>query len=297
MASDELKQLIALKRADPYDPSQSIASLRGDGVGGGGIPRPDTAITPCDADGVYGEWIVHGTPATESVFMFLHGGGYYRSSAKASRRVASDLSAACGCRCFTVDYRLAPEHPFPAAIDDAYTAYQWLLKQGVSAKQIVVGGSSAGGGLTAALLAKLKLADESQPLAAVLLSPWTDLTQSAETFGTNAESDPTISKVYLDRMAAQYLNGADPVEPLASPVFSDLEGLPPMLVQVGISETMFGDSLAYVGNARQAGVQIELDAYEDVIHGWHNSAHVIPEMPEALDAIERIGKFFKTHAV
>ena len=296
MASEQLKTLIAQKRANPYDPNQSIASLRGTGPDGGSIPRPDTKVVPCDADGVYGEWVTHGTPTTESVFVFLHGGGYYRSSAKASRMVASNLSAACGCRCLTVDYRLAPEHPFPAAVDDAYAVFNWLLSQGIAAEQIIVGGSSAGGGLTAALLAKLKIEGESQPGAAVLLSPWTDLTQSANTFVTNADSDPTISKVYLDRMAAQYLKGSDRTDPLASPVFSDMEGLPPMLVQGGKSETMFGDALAYVDKARQAGVQVEFDPYDDVIHGWHNSAHVVPNMPEAVAAIAVIGKFFKSHS-
>lgn len=294
MPSDQLKTLIVLRRANPYRPSQSIESLRGKGRDGGSVPRPDTTIEVCDADGVYGEWVVCGTSSTESVFMFLHGGGYYRSSGIASRRIASDLSAACGCRCFTVEYRLAPEHPFPAAVDDAYTAFRWLLKQGIPAEQIVVGGSSAGGGLTAALLAKLKLEGESQPAAAVLLSPWTDLTQSAETFVSNAASDPTISKAYLDRMAGLYLNGTDPTDPLASPVFSDLEGLPPLLVQVGKSETMYGDALAYVNKARQSGVSVEFEGYDDVPHGWHNSAHVIPDIPEALAAIERIGQFVKS---
>jgi epsilon-lactone hydrolase len=294
MPSEPLKALIALRRANAYNPSQSIEELRGDGPDGGSIPRPGTAIEVCDADGVYGEWVVCGTPSTESIFIFLHGGGYYRSSAIASRRIASDLSVACGCRCFTVEYRLAPEHPFPAAVDDAYTAFRWLLKQGITAEQIVVGGSSAGGGLTAALLAKLKLEGESQPAAAVLLSPWTDLTQRAETFVTNADSDPTISKEYLDRMAGLYLNGVDPKDPLASPVFSNLEGLPPLLVQVGKSETMYGDALAYVNKARQGGVSVEFEAYDDVPHGWHNSAHVVPDIPEALAAIERIGQFVKS---
>jgi epsilon-lactone hydrolase len=189
---------------------------------------------------------------------------------------------------------LAPEFPFPAAVDDAYKAYRWLLKQGIQQKQIVVGGSSAGGGLAAALLAKLKIKGESQPAAAVLLSPLTDLMQSAETSVSNADSDPTISKVYLDRMAGLYLNGADPRDPLASPVFSDLTGLPPMLVQVGTSETMLGDAQANVDKARQQGVQIQFDTFDDVPHGWHNSAHVIPDIPEALAAIEIIGTYFKS---
>lgn len=295
MASDELKALIALKRAKPYDPNQSIETLRGPGPDGGKIPREGTDVIPVDAEGVYCEWVTFDKPTNEAVFLFLHGGAYFRSSAVATRLLASNLSAACGCRCLTVDYRLAPENKFPAAVDDAYTAYRWLLDQGIAAKNIVVGGSSAGGGLAAALLNKLKTSSAPLPAAAVLLSPWTDLTQSADTFNTNAHSDPAISKVYLNRASAQYLGDTDPKHPLASPVFADLKGLPPMLVQVGKSETMFGDSLAYIYKAQQSGIEIEMDAYDDVIHGWHNSVHVVPKIPETLAAFQKIGEFFKTH--
>lgn len=297
MASEPLKALIALRRANPYHPSQSIESLRGSGPDGGSVPLPDTAIEICDAEGVSCEWIACGTPTSDSIFMFLHGGGYYRGSAIASRRIASQLSSACGCRCLTVDYRLAPEHPFPAAIDDAYSTFNWLLRHGYKAHQIIVGGSSAGGGLAAALLMKLKLMNEDQPAAAILLSPWTDLTQSAETFVTNAASDPSISKVYLDRMAGLYLNGTDPKTPLASPIFSNFEGLPPILVQVGKLETLYGDARDYANKAHMAGVNIELESYNDVPHGWQNSDHVIPGIPETLAAIKRIESFFKQHCV
>lgn len=295
MASDELKALIDLRWANPYNPSQSIDSLRGKGPDGGRVPKPNTDVQSCDMDGVYGEWVVNGTPQNEGVFLFFHGGGYYRGSAEASRRIGSNLSASCGCRCLTVDYRLAPENPFPAAVEDAYSAYQWTLKQGTPSHQIIVGGSSAGGGLAAALLAKLKMEGEGQPAAAVLLSPWTDLTQSAATFASNQDSDPSISKIYLDRMAGLYLNGVDPKDPLASPLFSDLEGLPPILVQVGKPETMLGDAEAFANKARHCGVPVDFQAYDDVPHGWHNSDHVVPGIPEALDAFDKIGHFFKTH--
>ncbi len=296
MASDELKRLIALKRAKPYEPNQSIASLRGSGPDGGKVPRHGTTVAPCDADGVYCEWVVCGQPTSETVFIFFHGGGYYRSSAVATRRLASDLSAACGCRCLTVDYRLAPENKFPSAVDDAYTVFHWVSKQGINAGKIVVGGSSAGGGLTAALLNKLKREDDPLPVAAVLLSPWTDLTQSADSYVTNGDPDPAISKGYLNRAAAAYLGDADPLDPLASPVNADLRGLPPLLVQVGKSETMYGDAETYVQKAEQAGVDVTFQPYDDVIHGWHNSAHVVPNIPETLHAIERIGRFFRAQS-
>ena len=136
---------------------------------------------------------------------------------------------------------------------------------------------------------------EGQPAAAVLLSPWTDLSQSAATFESNQDSDPSISKIYLDRMAGLYLNGVDPKDPLASPVYSDLEGLPPILVQVGKLETMFGDAEAFANKARHCGVQVDFQAYDDVPHAWHNSDHVVSRIPEALDAFNKIGHFFTIH--
>ncbi len=293
MASDALRKLIELKRSNPYDPKKTIQALREVGADAGSEPREGTEVASVDAKGVPAEWVVNGVPDTDTVFMFLHGGGYYRGSAQASRRIASDLSAACHCKCITVDYRLAPEHPFPAALDDAFNVYCWLESNGIPASRIVVGGSSAGGGLSAALLARLKRESRVQPAAAILLSPWTDLTQSAETFASNAASDPAISKAYLDRMALAYLDGVSPTDPRASPVYSDLSGLPPLLVQVGNSETMYGDALAFVAKARSAGVEVALEEYDDVIHGWHNSAHTIPNIPETLRAFEQIGDFFK----
>ena len=295
MASQKLQQLIALKRAHPYDPAQSIAVLRGSGPDGGRIPRTNTTVTPADADGVYGEWVSYQKPTRRFVFMFLHGGAYFRSSATATRLLASNLSAHCDCRCFTVDYRLAPENPFPAAVDDAHTTYRWLQHQGIPAQEIIIGGSSAGGGLAAALLNRLQRASEPLPAAAVLLSPWTDLTQSATTLVTNAETDPVISKNYLDRAAAGYLGGADPTDPLASPVFGNLAGLPPLLIQVGKPETMYGDAWAYAQKAKTAGVDITFEAYDDVIHGWHNSAHLVPDIPETQTALQQIGAFTRRH--
>ena len=293
--SEQLKALLAIRWANKPDPTRPVEILRGAELDPGSVPRLGTTYEVLDADGVYCEWVTWETSTTDSIFVYLHGGGYYRSSGPESRMAASNLSKACGCRCLTVDYRLAPENKFPAAIDDAYIAYQWLIKQGISPKQIVVGGSSAGGGLTAALLAKLKQNDEEQPAAAVLLSPWTDLTQSAETFVSNADIDPTISKLYLDLAAERYLNGADPKHPLASPVYSDLEGLPPLLIQVGNEETMYGDAVAYADKARMAGVPVEFKGFDHVPHAWHNSEQLVSGIPEVWAAIDQIGRFFKAH--
>lgn len=294
MPSEELKKLLEIRWANRPDPLAPIEDLRGHEIDPGAVPRPGTTYEYCDADGVYCEWVKWREPTTNGVFIYLHGGGYYRSSAPESRMAASNLSKVCGCRCLTVDYRLAPENKFPAALDDAYTAYHWLLKSGVSPNEIVVGGSSAGGGLTAALLARLKLENESLPAAAVLLSPWTDLTQRASSYTTNAELDPSISKTYLDLAAERYLAGTDPTHPLASPVFSDLSGLPPMLVQVGNEETMFGDAEAYANKAHESGVEVDFEIFDDVPHAWHNSEQVVAGIPEVWRALDRIGEFFRS---
>ena len=176
---------------------------------------------------------------------FIHGGGYYRGNVSSTRSAAAEMGRACRARALSIGYRKAPEHPFPAAIDDVLAGYQGLLATGVSSSQVVVGGISAGGGLTAALLLALKRDGGAMPAGAVPISPWLDLTQTAETYTSKADADPSISKDYLDRMAGYYLGGADARTPLASPLFGDLTDLPPQLVQVGAAETLMDDSVAY----------------------------------------------------
>ena len=288
--SPALEKILAAKRANPYSDEKSIDELRTEHrAGGAAVPLPEgTTWEAVDAGGVPAEWIACGSPTSGKVFLFIHGGGYYRGSAAATRSTAARISAVSGMRCLSIDYRLAPENTFPAAIDDTYTAYKWLLKQGVTPADIVVGGISAGGGLTLALLLKLKETRESQPAGAVPMSAWTDLTQSGDTMHTNAESDPVICKAYLDRMAGLYLGGTDAKVPLASPLFGDLTGLPPLLVQIGTAESMLDDSRRFAERARDAGVDVEYEPWEDMFHGWHGSAHVLEE---AQQAIESIGRF------
>ena len=282
-----LKNIIDAKRKNPYTINKTINQLREETATAGAlIPLPDnTKFERIQAGNVYAEWITCGEVDTEKIFMFIHGGGYYRGSIAATRATVARISAEVKVRCLSIEYRLAPEHPFPAAIDDTYTAYNWLIKEGLKPKNIIVSGQSAGGGLCLALLLKIKQNRQFQPKGVVALSPWTDLSQSGKTMITNAKIDPVISKEYLDRMANLYLSKTPNITPLASPLYGDLSGLPPMLVQVGSAETMLDDSKRFVEKAKKAKVDVKIEIWEDMFHGWHGSAHILKEAEEAIKSI------------
>jgi monoterpene epsilon-lactone hydrolase len=285
-----LEEILALKRAHPYRPEQSIDELRAEHLSSGtSVPLPDgTSFESVDANGVPAEWVQVGQVENDRWFLFIHGGGYYRGSAAATRATAARISAVCGARVVSIDYRLAPEHPYPAAIDDTYTAYHWLLGAGADPQRTLVGGVSAGGGLTLGLLLRLRDAGEPLPAGAVAMSPWTDLTQSGQSFESNSIRDPIISKRYLDRMSALYLAQASASTPYASPLYGDLSGLPSLLVQVGSDETLRDDSEAFARKATDSGVDVSFEVWPKMFHGWHGSAHVLDD---AQRAIESIGSF------
>ena len=255
------------------------------------MPLPDGASHQVvDAGGVPSEWVDVPESRADRVFLFIHGGGYYRGSARSTRSVCAWIAGATGSRVLSIDYRLAPEYPFPAAIEDTHATYRWLQAEGIAAERIVVGGISAGGGLTLALLLAVRDAQEPLPAGAVPMSAWTDLAQTGETFITKAAVDPGISKEYLDRFAGLYLDGTDPRTPLASPLYGKLQGLPPILMQVGSAETMLDDSLAFAERAREAGVEVTLEEWPDMFHGWQSQAY---QLAEAREAVARIGDFYR----
>lgn len=260
----------------------------------GSLPiAPDVTITPVDARGVEGEWVVSDQADAGRVVLYLHGGGYVICSVRTHRELACRLSRSASARLFLPEYRLAPEHPHPAAVDDALTAYRWLLEdEGVDPARLVVAGDSAGGGLTVATLVAARDAGLPMPAAAVCLSPWVDLEGIGDSMTTKAALDPMISAEGLKRGADMYLNGQDARTPLAAPLYADLTGLPPLLIQVGTAETLLDDSVRLAERARAAGVDVELEEWEDMIHVFQAFAGLLPEGQQAID---RVGEFVRSH--
>lgn len=245
-------------------------------------PALDITIEASTAQGIPVEWSYAPGSDPSRVLFFLHGGGYCSGSIKSHRGMAAEAGRAAGARTLAVEYRLAPENPYPAALEDAAAAYAWLIDQGVAPQHVALGGDSAGGGLSLALLLHLRAAGQPLPGCAWLVSPWVDLTMAGESLSTKAEVDPLISKPYLEELASAYLAGADPKDPLVSPLFADLSGLPPLLIQVGSAETLLDDSVRIARRAGSADVQATLEIWPYMIHAWHIWAPVLAEGRSAL---------------
>ncbi len=242
------------------------------------------------ANGVPVEWITTPDSQTQRVVFYIHGGSFVSGSINSHRSLAADIAHAARARSLIIDYRLAPEHPFPAVLEDAVAAYQWLIANHTAPQHITITGDSAGGGLTIALLVKLRDLGQPMPAAAVCLSPMTDHTYSGDTWGTNARTDIVIYPKKEREFTRMYLGGADPHEPLVSPHFAELKGLPPLLIQVGSHEVLLSDSRRLAEKARSVGVDVTLDEWEEMQHVWQFAASFIPESRKA---IARIGEFIQ----
>ena len=223
---------------------------------------------------------------------YLHGGGYMMGSIVSHRELASRLARAAKSRVLLIDYRLAPENPFPAAVEDAVTGYRWLLSGGIKPEHIGTAGESAGGGLTTATLVTLRDNGEPLPAAAVCMSPWVDMESNGESMVTRADADPLIDREALLGMARAYLGDREPRMPLASPIYADLTGLPPMLIQVGTSEVLYDDATRLADKAKADGVPVIFEPWEEMVHMWHSFAAMLPEGQQA---INRIGEFVIEH--
>ncbi len=240
--------------------------------------KTDRAESP-----VQGEWISpRNGPKNDLVIYYLHGGGYISGSAKSCRPITATLARQLKARVFGLDYRLAPEHRFPAGLDDAVAGYHRLLSSGIDAQSIAVVGDSAGGGMTLALALRIRDAGEPLPRCLVCLSPWTDMTGTSGSLVANSDSDSMFVGEDIPRYANAYLDDHSRQDPLASPLFADLSGLPPVLIQVGRDEVLLNDARDLHAKVLEAGGASQLHIYEGVPHGWHYGAPFVPETREAL---------------
>jgi epsilon-lactone hydrolase len=246
-------------------------------------------VEPVQIEGIYAEWIFNNQSVEGKVILYLHGGGYGYCSADTHRSLAASIMNESGVRVLLPEYRLAPEHPFPAAIEDTITIYRWLLTQGYDSSNIIFAGDSAGGGLSVA--ATLVLRDQYEPLPAALvcLSPWVDLTSSGESYRKNSEKDPYLRNDLVRKTAQHYAGGESFDNHLISPVFADLCGLPQMFIQVGSIEILLSDAQLLTAKARQAGVEVQLKIWKGMWHVWQIS----DRLTEAKQAVKEIGNFIQ----
>jgi acetyl esterase/lipase len=294
MASQQLETVIQTLRSMLENQPASIEEFRTtfENMASSMRVAEDVRCEPVNAGGVPAEWIVAPGAADDRVVLYLHGGGYVIGSVNTHRDMISRLSRAAGARALALNYRLAPENPFPAAVEDSAAAYRWLLSRGTKPARMVIAGDSAGGGLTVAALVALRDAGDPLPAAGVCLSPWTDLEGIGESMTTKAAVDPLVQKEGLLQMAKLYLGGKDPHTPLAAPLYADLRRLPPLLIQVGERETLLDDSTRVAERAKAAGVPVSLEVWDGMIHVWQMFASMLPEGQQA---IERIGQFIREH--
>jgi acetyl esterase/lipase len=292
MPSEQFDTIIQMLESREADPDVPIEKMRA-------FFEKEAQMVPVAEDvvcemvemgGVPAEWISTPGASEDRILYYLHGGGYCLGSLNTHREMVSRIARSGQARALSVEYRLAPEHPHPAALEDSLAAYRALLADGTDPAKIVIGGDSAGGGLTLATLLSLRDSGDPLPAGAVCLSPWTDLDATGESMKTKADVDPMIGADDDKKMARRYAGGADLREPLISPLYADLQGLPQMLIQVGTREVLLDDSTRFADRAREAGVDVTLEPWEEMIHVWQFFAFMLPEGQQAID---RIGEFIQ----
>jgi monoterpene epsilon-lactone hydrolase len=246
-------------------------------------PAPGVTFERETAGGVPESWCIPPAAVQGRVLLYLHGGGYVVGSARAYQPMVSELASRLKARTLIPDYRLAPENPFPAALEDAITVYRWLLDQSIAPQSIALAGDSAGGGLAVSCMAAARDAGLPLPAGAAVISPWVDLEATGESGVSKAQADPILEVAGLKGMAGAYLGGASPRTPSASPIYADLIGLPPLLIQVGSAEILLDDATRLAARAGADGVKVRLDIWPEMFHVWHLYAPVLDEGREALD--------------
>lgn len=241
---------------------------------------------PISAAGISAEWITGPEPEAATI-LYLHGGAYALGSINTHRELAARLAIASQCSVLIINYRLAPENPYPAALEDALTAYRWLISENHEPSRVFIAGDSAGGGLAVAALLALRDTRESLPAGALCFSPWLDLTQSGDTYRTNEKLDPILNRVILEGYARYYIGTEAADNPYISPLHADLRGLPPILLHCGKNEVLLGDSIRFCEKARQAGVKVTFRAWDDMIHEFQ----IIPLLPQAKESLQQAAEF------
>lgn len=233
-----------------------------------GLPA-DVSVEPVDADGVQAEWTATFAADASRAILYLHGGGYVTGSLESHRHLAAEVGRAAGARTLALGYRCAPEHPFPAPVEDTLAAYRYLLDRGIQPARIALAGDSAGGGLVMGAMLAMKQAGLPLPGCGWCISPWVDMEARGQSFTDRAESDPTVQRATILTMAEWYMGKADRRHPHAAPIHGELEGLPPLLIQVGSVETLLDDSIALARRAGIAEVKVDLQIWPEMIHIWH----------------------------
>jgi len=293
MVQSDIDAIRALLSSKPRPVGWLERRQRLDEVGSVWPVGEDIALTPVDAGGVPAEWSLAPGSDASRVLMFFHGGGYCSGSIRSHRRMVTEAGRAAGMRTLAIGYRLAPEHPFPSALEDARAAWRFVITQGVGAAHVAVAGDSAGGGLSVALINTLRSAGEQFPACAWLVSPWADLTMSGSTLASKDAVDPLIHKDYLNELADAYVpGGLDRKDPRVSPLYADLRGFPPTLIQVGSAETLLADATRLTAALGDTDVPVTLEVWPHMIHAWPIwNAHLEP----ARRALASAGTFLRSH--
>ncbi len=292
MASEQLNKVLEILASQPRNPDATIERARAGMEKMAERVAKDVTCEPLRIGEIGAEWIVPPGVENDRVVLYLHGGGYVMGSIVTHRAMIARIARAAKARALALDYRLAPEHPFPAAVEDATAAYRWLLAQGYKPGKIVIAGDSAGGGLVLAALLSLKDSGEPMPAGAVPISPWTDMEGTGDSVTSGKINDPMVDKEGLLGMAKKYVGEHDPRNALASPLHGDFHGLPPLLIQVGGAEILLDDATRVAERAKKAGVKVDLEVWPDMIHVWHVFAKILPEGQQAID---KIGAFTLAH--
>ena len=271
----------------------SIAELRANGVKNSkmlGEVSKNITVEKINMEGIQAEWLIPfpSSAHSEKVILYLHGGGYITGSIEDHRMMCGLLANATETKVLIPEYRLAPEHPFPAALDDALKVYQWLLDQGYSSTNMIIAGDSAGGGLSIATVLALKEKSGSLPAAVVCLSPWADLALTGQSHTTKAKAEAILNKDVLHEWALCYTDESNLTNPLVSPIHGDFHGFPPLLIQVGSEEILLDDSTLLVEKAKSAGVHVTLKIWDGMWHVWQALGDLIPENKKTF---EEIGQF------